>query len=232
MITRLTVAVPDRDRPAVRLLAVSDEIEPSLWEHLDRDAVGKLDLLVSCGDLPPDYLCYLEGVLRAPLLYVTGNHDLDDAWKHEARRLLPARESTPELTTAAGLDVALIDWPGQSKARTRSQERIAWANAVRVWVGAALRRRGPAIVVSHVAPHETEDPRDVYHRSFRAYGWLARQLRPPLWLHGHTTAASDPHRVTLIGPTTCVNVTGAYLIDLVPAPGGTRTAEPGSGRDR
>ena len=209
-------AVPPGDRP-IRLLAVSDEIDPSLWGHLDREALASLDLLVSTGDLPPDYLSYLEGSLRVPFVFVMGNHDLDDAWAREAGRLLPWRKSGAHLTEAAGVAIALLDWPGGDKIRTRSQDWIAWRQVLGLWLAVRIGARRPEIVVSHVAPDQVLDPRDVYHRSFAAYRWLARRLRPALWLHGHTTPASVPERVTHLGPTTSVNVTGAYLIELEPA---------------
>lgn len=216
MIHRLTVPLPREGGSPMRILAVSDEIDASLSEHLDRDAIGPLDLLVSCGDLPPDYLCYLEGVLRVPFVYVTGNHDLDDAWRHEAARLLPARGRKAELTEIGGLTVALLDWPGDRKARTRSQGWTAWRDALGVRWAAFARRARPWVIASHVPPHDPDDPRDVYHRGFSAYRWLIGQLRPILWLHGHATTASEHDRVVHLGPTTCVNVTGAYLIELVP----------------
>ena len=211
---------------AIRVLAVSDEVEAGLWEHLDRRALGRIDLLVSCGDLPPDYLSYLEGSLRVPLVLVTGNHDLDDAWRHEAARLLPARGPGADLVEAAGLGIVSLDWPGTGKARTRSQDLTAWRQVLGLALRVALGGRRPVVVASHVAPHAAGDARDVYHRGFRAYRWLAERLRPALWLHGHTTPASVPERITHIGPTTCVNVTGAYLVDLVP-PG----VQPGADAD-
>lgn len=238
MIRRLTVALPRRTRPGsssngqappgdrpIRILAVADEVDPSLWGHLDREALGPLDLLVSSGDLPPDYLSYLDDSLRVPFVFVMGNHDLDEAWAREARRLLPEHMSGAQLTEAAGLSIALLDWPGRDRIRTRSQDRIAWRQVLRLWLSVKLGAPRPEIVVSHVAPDQVLDPRDMYHRSFPAYRWLARRLRPALWLHGHTTPASVPERITHLGPTTSVNVTGAYLIELGPAvaPGG----EPG-----
>jgi hypothetical protein len=239
VIRRLTVALPERSRPGrpsskeqaaplrdrpIRLLAVSDEIDPSLWGHLDREALGPLDLLVSSGDLPPDYLSYLEGSLRVPFVFVTGNHDLDTAWAHEADRLLPWRKSGARLTESAGVSIALLDWPGTDKIRTRSQDWITWRQVLGLWLAVLLGARRPDIVVSHVAPDQVLDLRDLYHRSFPAYRWLARRVRPALWLHGHTTPASVPERVTHLGPTTSVNVTGAYLIEVQPAV--TRGDEP------
>jgi hypothetical protein len=225
-------AAAPTERP-IRLLAVSDEIDPSLWDHLDRETLGPLDLLVSSGDLPPDYLSYLEGTLRVPFVFVMGNHDLDEAWAREAGRLLPWRKSGAQLTEAAGVPLALLDWPGGDKIRSRSQDWITWRQVLGLWLAVRLGARRPDIVVSHVAPDQMLDPRDLYHRSFPAYRWLARRLRPALWLHGHTTPASVPERVTRLGPTTSVNVTGAYLIELEPAvtsAGAPSVAPPGGPR--
>jgi hypothetical protein len=198
----------------LRILAVSDEPQSELWGGIDRERFGRLDLLVSCGDLPPGYVSYLEGTLRVPLAYVIGNHDLDAAWRDESSRLLPARPRGAHLVRVGDVDLITLDWPSTDKVRTAGQDRTAWREAIGLWLAATIQRRRPLVVVSHVAPHEAGDSQDIYHRGFRAYRWLAERLRPPLWLHGHTTPASVPERVTHIGPTTCVNVTGAYVIEL------------------
>ena len=39
------------------------------------ERVGKIDLVLACGDLPEYYLEYIIGLLDAPLCYVHGNHD-------------------------------------------------------------------------------------------------------------------------------------------------------------
>jgi Icc-related predicted phosphoesterase len=152
-----------------------------------------------------------------PFVYAIGNHDLETAWIEQASRFLPARRHGVQLLHLGGVDVVALDWPGADKRRTRAQDRIAWSDAIGLRLTTLLQRRSPLVVVSHVAPHGAGDRRDVYHQGFGGYRWLAEQLRPALWLHGHTTPASQPQRVTTIGPTTCVNVTGAWLIDLAPA---------------
>jgi uncharacterized protein len=54
---------------------VADEVQETLFG----DTLRRLrpDLVVSCGDLPFDYLEYIVTVSSAPLLYVPGNHDPD-----------------------------------------------------------------------------------------------------------------------------------------------------------
>ena len=48
------------------------------------------------------------------------------------------------------------------------------------------------------------------------YRLVARRLRPPLWLHGHTNPAAQADWRVAYGPTTVVNVTGSVLVDLMP----------------
>jgi Icc-related predicted phosphoesterase len=75
--------------------------------------------------------------------------------------------------------------------------------------------RRPLIVISHVPPAGVGDvPTDPYHVGFDAYRWLLERLRPPVWLHGHTTTASVKRLVERAGPTVVANATGALLIEL------------------
>ena len=62
----------------VRLLAVSDEVEPQLLDLRTVEAQGHVDLVIGCGDLPADYLDALATVYGAPLIFVRGNHDPPD----------------------------------------------------------------------------------------------------------------------------------------------------------
>src|SRR5258708_10890199 len=57
----------------MRILAVADEVDEFLYG--DKLDTVRPDLIVSCGDLPFDYLEFLVTSLAVPLLYVPGNHD-------------------------------------------------------------------------------------------------------------------------------------------------------------
>ena len=85
MIRRLALPWPASIKTArgdsVRLLAVSDEPEKSLDFERNRQEIGKVDAVLGCGDLEPDYLSYLADAFKAPLIYVRGNHDRGANWK-------------------------------------------------------------------------------------------------------------------------------------------------------
>lgn len=209
-----------RDAPAadqtVRILAVSDEPDRALENPVNRDSLGRIDLVVGCGDLDPPYLAMIGDAFRVPLVYVRGNHDRGANWESHSR-FLPDQLRDGRTEKLAGIEFIGLSWPGRRSGHADHDEVAAWRQVLNPGIRAVLRR-GPQLVISHAPPLDAgDDPADPYHRGFRAYRWLAERLRPTLWLHGHTTVATSASPTVQLGPTTLVNVTGATLIELVPA---------------
>jgi len=63
-------------RSIMRILTVSDYIEPILNDRSAAERLEQIDVIFSCGDLPPEYLSHLRRTFDAPLYYVRGNHDI------------------------------------------------------------------------------------------------------------------------------------------------------------
>jgi hypothetical protein len=72
------------------------------------------------------------------------------------------------------------------------------------------------VIISHVPPAGIGDAPDLYHQGFGAYRWLLGLLRPPVWIHGHTTTASVANLLEHWKGTAVANATGAMLIELQP----------------
>jgi len=206
------VAGPFRGRGGrpIRLLAVSDEADAALEQARNRERLGPLDGVVGAGDLDPDYLAFLGDAFHAPLVYVLGNHDRPQA---EAYRHLPAALEA-KVEEHFTLPILGLSWAHEGSGR---DDHGAWWQLLRVGPGVLLRPR-PVLVASHVPPRGAGDGPDRYHHGEDAYRWLLGRLRPPLWLHGHTTLASVADWRDRVGPTTLVNVTGSVLVEVVPPP--------------
>jgi hypothetical protein len=58
-------------------LALNGEVVPVLYGTSLRGRYVNADLIVSCGDLPPEYLEYVGSELHVPLRYIPGSHDTD-----------------------------------------------------------------------------------------------------------------------------------------------------------
>ena len=59
----------------MKILIVSDEECPALWDYYVPGRLSEYDLIISCGDLKAEYLMFLVTMARCPVFYVRGNHD-------------------------------------------------------------------------------------------------------------------------------------------------------------
>ncbi len=221
----VSVVWPDRrpflrrgGRP-IRVLAISDEPDPTLDDTRNRSALGAVDLVIGCGDASPDHLSFVAECFRAPLAYVRGNHDTGEAWRARSE-VLPVELEGGRVAHHEEIAVAGLPWPAHRESMARRDELQAWSDARRLVIRSLLTRmagrREPLLLASHAPPLGVGDvATDPYHRGFRAYRWLLHRLAPPVWLHGHTPLAARPWRCRE-GGTEIVNVTGSVLVELQP----------------
>src|SRR5437868_14180469 len=59
----------------IKILAVADAVSPLLYDYFCPERWQDVDLVLSAGDLPPEYLDFLASSLNVPVFYVRGNHD-------------------------------------------------------------------------------------------------------------------------------------------------------------
>jgi 3',5'-cyclic AMP phosphodiesterase CpdA len=218
----------------VRVLAVSDEVDEALWQ--DTRSISSAKIVLSCGDLPFDYLDHLSQALDVPLVFVPGNHDVDVSGYHFSRAGLALRAGMPveppwpqgainadgRIVTVSGLTVAGLggclrysDGPNQYTDRqfARRARRLA---VVARWRAARGHSRID-VLLTHAPPLGVGDGDDAAHRGFRALNRLVAHLEPPLLLHGHVHPYGADTPDVMIGSTTVKNVVGRHLIDVAAA---------------
>jgi 3',5'-cyclic AMP phosphodiesterase CpdA len=221
-----------------RILAVADEVDEGLCAG---DKLRRLrpDLVVSCGDLPFDYLEYLVTILSVPLLYVPGNHDPDikgrpldvditGLFRTGAGRDWQAEPAGPagctsidgRITDEAGLRVAglggSVRYSGGPNQYTQAEMR---RRALRMELHAGFKRardgRGVDILVAHSPPFGVgDDPEDPAHRGFKAFHRLVGRLSPRLLLHGHVHPFGRTAPPGRLGATEVHNVVGHKVLEV------------------
>ena len=224
MTRRIGITWPDpgpfvaRGDGPIRILAASDEHDRTLDFEANREALGRVDLVIGCGDLSPERLAFLGDAFRAAMVFVRGNHDRGGPWPHPEQIPMPA--SGIDTRSLPGIPILALPWPTSPRGPAVRDEGAAWRQVLSA-LNIRLLRPGPRpwLVVSHVPPRGVGDtPADPYHVGFAAYRAVLDRLAPPLWLHGHTSRASAPAWQVVHGPTTLLNVTGSVLVDLLPPP--------------
>ena len=217
---------------SIRVLAVSDEISPSIYRHEVRDL--EPDLIVSCGDLPYDYLENLVTTLNSPLVFVPGNHDpelkpdpTDTLELHpHGFYAFEKRDPGPEgcenidgkVVEVAGLRIAglggSIRYSGGPHQYTQQQmKRRAW----RLEARARKRVFGPSnvdLVITHAPPLGVGDAPDLPHQGIQALHRLTRVLDPTFLLHGHIHPHGFQQPDRRLGNTTIMNVIPYRVIEV------------------
>ncbi len=195
----------------MRVLCVSDVIVPQLERHFESDLFGKVDLVISCGDLPPEYLKFLRGAFDAPLFYVRGNHDI----RYGDTSIMGCINLHGRIIRHGRLKLLGLEgsrWynGGPAQYTEAQMHRMVWRLRPQIWL-----KKGVDLIVTHAPPRFIHDAEDLCHRGFRAYRKLIQWCRPRYFLHGHIHAnfSDDTQRSTSLGPTQIINCFGHYRLD-------------------
>lgn len=196
----------------MKILLIADEEEPYLWDYYVPGRLAEYDLILSAGDLNPNYLSFLVTMANKPLLYVHGNHDI-------------SYSSTPpegcdciedSLVTVKGLRILGLGGCQlyNGKAHQYSQEQMqSRARKLRRQI---RRAGGVDIILTHAPPKGVGDGEDLCHEGFTAFLELMDEYHPRYLIHGHQhmNYRTFTQRVLHYGSTEVINACGRYVLTL------------------
>ena len=200
----------------MKILAVSDEESPALWDHYAPGRLKEYDLILSCGDLKAEYLSFLVTMARCPLLYVPGNHDVNyDQVPPEGCDCIDGHLVVYNGVRILGLGGCRWYHPGEHQYTERDMRRRIRRLRFQLW-----RSRGVDIVVTHAPPAGVGDLSDNAHRGFEALLKLIDSYHPQYLLHGHVhmNYSNEQQREREYHGTRVINVWDRYVLDIPDAP--------------
>lgn len=196
----------------MNILVLADEESKYLWDYFEKSKLDGIDLIISCGDLKPQYLSFLATFAKVPILYVHGNHDAvydetppdgcicidDDLYVYKGIRILGLGGSR------------CYNFGTYQYTEKEMRSRIF-----------KLRRKlrkygGFDILVTHAPAFELNDGEDLPHRGFEAFRDLLDKYRPKYFLHGHvhlTYNWQQQRECTYNDTTTVINAYERYLFE-------------------
>ena len=196
----------------MKILSVSDMVVPELSGRFDAKRFEGVDLVLSCGDLAPEYLSSIREQLDAPLYYVRGNHDIRYEITPPVGCLnIHQRRIAFKGLTIMGLEGSRWYNGGPIQYREHQMRRMIWRMLPGLWC-----KGGVDVVVTHAPPRHIHDAQDPCHRGFNCFLKLISRFKPRYFLHGHIHAHfSDPsQRVTLVGHTRVINTFAFHLLEV------------------
>ena len=200
----------------MKILAISDEECPALWDYYTPGRLDDYDLIISCGDLNAKYLSFLVTMAKCPVLYVHGNHDVNyDQVPPEGCDCIDDHIVEYNGIRILGLGGCRRYHPGphqysDSEMRRRIL-RLSWK----------LKRLGGVdIVVTHAPPAGLGDDEDPAHWGFDALVSFLDKYRPKFLVHGHVHTSYNHQipRVIKYGDTKVLNACERYVFEIEDRP--------------
>ncbi|HOU38847.1 MAG TPA: metallophosphoesterase [Treponemataceae bacterium] len=221
----------------MKILCISDQIDPLVYSPNIRERYKDCDLVISAGDLPMEYLDFIVSSLNKPLLFVFGNHNLEEfRLYHRTGALastgthLPLKPLPPEAchgTTyvgfkvhregnllVAGVSGSIRYNAGLSQYTERQMLFKLLKMLPRLLVNKLKYGRFVDIFLTHAPPEGIHDKNDPCHRGFRCYLWFMRTFKPRFMVHGHIHLYDmQDVRVSRYFDTTVINAYSHHILD-------------------
>ena len=198
----------------MKILAIADLESRYLWDFFEKSKIEGYDLIISAGDLAPQYLSFLATYAKVPVIYVHGNHDAcydetppdgcicidDTVYEYEGLRIL-------------GLGGSMCYNMGEFQ-YTEKEMHTRFRKVKR-----KIRKAGGIdILVTHSPAAGINDGDDLPHKGFQVFKDILDTYEPGLYIHGHVHKTygrrfktEDTH-----GKTRIVNAFERVSIDFTP----------------
>ena len=220
----------------MKILCVSDQIDPLVYSSNIKERYKDIDLVISAGDLPMEYLDFIVSSLNKPLFFVFGNHNLTefglyhrtevnatqpnqipnrlDANTCHGTTYIGFREIKEGTLLVAGVSGSLKYNSGLNQ-YTDSQMKHKLYKLIPVLLINKLRYgRYLDILVTHAPPAGIHDKSDACHRGFSCFLWFMKLFRPRFLVHGHIHLYDlQDIRVSKYLDTTVINAYSHYILD-------------------
>lgn len=194
----------------MRILIVADVESRYIWDFFQKEAFENIDLIISCGDLKNEYLSFLVTMVKAPLLYVPGNHNtkylretpegctpIDDIiYKYKGIRIM-------------GLGGSMM-YNGRPYQYTEKQmqKRINKLRFKLFW------NKGIDILVTHAPAQGINDGEDICHNGFNSFNKIIDKYSPKYFFHGHQHLSyGNVDRIAVRGNTKIINAYDYYIVE-------------------
>ncbi|HWR11406.1 MAG TPA: metallophosphoesterase [Rectinemataceae bacterium] len=217
---------------SLKILCVADEVDLLVYSSAIRERFGDVDLVLSAGDLPGEYLGFIATMLNKPIISVAGNHDPSDK---KVKNIFSGAlnldlESGKERGDLGRLSfgirkeagISVLGLPGSMLYNGGDNQYSDFSMMFRIlplvpWL--FLRKlftgRGVDIILAHSPPKGIHDGEDLCHHGFKAFKWLMRFASPAYFVHGHVHVYDSRElRERQLGSTTIVNVYGHRVLTL------------------
>jgi len=198
----------------MKILCVSDQIDPLIYTSTIKKRFADVDMILSAGDLPMDYLDFIISTLNKPMLFIPGNHHT------ETEEGCGADSVDSKVRREEGLIFAGLG--GSMKYNNGEKQYSDFEMNIRILkmlpaliFNRIFRGRFLDILLTHAPPFGIHDRTDKCHMGFRGFLWFMRIFKPRYLIHGHIHLYDlSEVRTTKYNDTQVINAYSHYILRL------------------
>jgi Icc-related predicted phosphoesterase len=219
----------------MKILCVADHVDPLVYSPSVKERYADIDLVLGAGDLPMGYLGFIASSLNRPVLFVFGNHNLEDMHRFKKTGQTRVHGEGLELNLQHNFGSTYINMRSvrvknllvaglggsarYNNGDNQFTERQMWWRVIRLIPKLLFNRilygRYLDILLTHAAPYGIHDKPDPAHVGFRSFLWFMKRFQPRYLLHGHIHLYDlNAERETWYENTLVVNVYDHYVLEL------------------
>ncbi len=165
----------------MRILVLADEESKYYWDYFEQSKLDGIDLILSCGDLKPEYLSFLATFAKVPILYVRGNHD--DIYETKPPEGCICIEDT--IYTYQGVRILGLGGSIRYKQGKNQYTQAEMKGRVRKLWWKLKKNNGIDILLTHAPAYHINDGEDGPHEGFEAFVKILDTYHPKCFIHGH-----------------------------------------------
>ncbi len=188
----------------MKILCISDQIDPLVYSNSIKERFADVDVVLSAGDLPLDYLDFIVSSLNKPLFFVFGNHNLQgfsslsknrkneidwDAGEHYSYSTGAVHVSSKivkeDSLIIAGLGGSMRYNNGENQYTEFQMKWKIIKLMPKLFFNKLFRGRYLDILLTHASPEGIHDKEDPCHWGFHSFLWFMRFFKPKYLIHGH-----------------------------------------------
>ena len=165
----------------MRILVLADVESKYYWDYFEKSKLDGIDLILSCGDLKPEYLSFLATFAKIPILYVRGNHD--DIYETHPPEGCICIEDT--IYNYQGVRILGLGGSIRYKQGRNQYTQAEMKNRLLKLWWKIRKNKGIDILLTHAPAYHVNDGDDRPHEGFEAFVQIMDTYKPKCFIHGH-----------------------------------------------
>lgn len=196
----------------MKILLISDEEASYLWDHYQPGRLDGIDLIISCGDLSPEYLSFLVTMGRAPLMYVHGNHD----GKYSKFPPEGCECIEDQIVVFNGLRILGLGGSYRYNPGEHQYTEDEMARRIKKLKRQLKKHGGVDLVITHAPVRGYGDDDTFAHRGFDVFRAMLDEYKPRYWAYGHVHMryGHSVQRIMQHENTLLINACGRYVLEI------------------